>query len=76
MRSMEYIKVFLYSIYMVLLLDACTMKNRIKMTKNYADITNEVSVEKFKRIAAAILKNGDRKTYCNKYNNSPHFKTH
>ncbi|ABG58394.1 hypothetical protein [Cytophaga hutchinsonii] len=37
------------------------------------DITTEVSVEKFNAIAAAVLKQGDRKTYCNRYNNSPHY---
>jgi len=57
-----------------ILLQACCIQNKSKIKKEYMDITQEVSVEKFQAIAAAILKEGDRKFYCNKYNNSPHYK--
>ena len=32
-----------------------------------------LSVENYQRIKDFILKNGDRKTYCNMYNNNPHY---
>ena len=44
------------------------------MDKAHIDITKDLSVYNFQRIASVILKDGDRKTYCNKYNNSPHYK--
>ena len=70
-----YMQNTLYGICIYLLLNAYVMQNRMKEMKgNYVDITTEVSVEKFNMIAAAILKDGDRRPYCNKYNNSPHLK--
>jgi hypothetical protein len=38
------------------------------------DISNFLSKDKFEKIVGFVLKNGDRKTYCNIYNNSPHYK--
>jgi hypothetical protein len=32
-----------------------------------------LSVENFQRIKEFILKNGDRRTYCNMYNHNPHY---
>lgn len=37
-------------------------------------ITEYLSIEEFESIKNMILYNGDRKTYCNRYNNNPHLK--
>jgi len=39
----------------------------------YRDITQILSVSNFESIKKYILKNGDRQTYCNMYNDNPHF---
>lgn len=44
------------------------------MNKEYLNITESLSVDKFTNIVSYILKNGDRTFYCNRYNNSPHYK--
>jgi len=44
------------------------------MQKQYIDLSEELPVEKFQDIVQFILKNGDRQTYCNMYNNNPHYK--
>ena len=44
------------------------------MNKEYLNITESLSVDKFTTIVSYILKNGDRTFYCNRYNNSPHYK--
>jgi hypothetical protein len=43
------------------------------MDKHYLEITEELSVADFQTIVAFVLKSGDRKFYCNKYNYSPHY---
>lgn len=45
-----------------------------KMKRQFADLTEKVTVQKFNDIVTFILKNGDMQTYCNKYNNNPHYK--
>ena len=49
-------------------------QNKEKMQKQYIDLSEELPVEKFQDIVQFILKNGDRQTYCNMYNNNPHYK--
>lgn len=44
------------------------------MQKQLIDLSEELSVKKFQDIVDFILKNGDRRTYCNMYNNNPHYK--
>lgn len=44
------------------------------MENQYIDITKDFSLESFQSIVAFVLKEGDRRFYCNKYNNSPHYK--
>lgn len=44
------------------------------MENQYIAITKEFSVKEFQRIVAFVLKEGDRRFYCNKFNNSPHYK--
>jgi len=44
------------------------------MKRQFADLTEEVTVQSFKDIVSFILKNGDRQTYCNMYNNNPHYR--
>jgi hypothetical protein len=50
------------------------MQKQSKMNTDYIDVTQHVSVGKFQTIASIILKDGDRRPYCNKYNNSPHYR--
>lgn len=40
--------------------------------KDYINITEMLPVEEFNTISQFILQNGDKKTYCNRYNNNPH----
>lgn len=61
-------------IFFILLLSACSTQKQLKMTKDDIDITKDVSVDKFQTIATAILRDGDRRFYCNRYNYSPHYK--
>lgn len=44
------------------------------MENQYITITKEFSVKEFQTIVAFVLKEGDRRFYCNKFNNSPHYK--
>jgi hypothetical protein len=39
----------------------------------YRDITEMLDIYNFERIINFILENGDRQTYCNMYNNNPHY---
>ena len=41
--------------------------------KEFLDVTNKISPEKFIAIKNFILKYGDRRTYCNMYNQNPHY---
>jgi hypothetical protein len=41
--------------------------------KQSIDLTIQLSAQNFQAIVKFILENGNRKTYCNKYNNSPHY---
>ena len=43
------------------------------LSNEYRDITQMCSVQNFETIKNFILKNGDKQTYCNMYNNNPHF---
>jgi hypothetical protein len=43
------------------------------METQLLDLTEHLSVENFQALVKFILKNGERQTYCNKYNNSPHY---
>ena len=38
------------------------------------DISEILSKDDFEKIVQFVLDNGDRKTYCNMYNNNPHYK--
>ncbi len=40
---------------------------------DFLDITYLISYHDFEKIKAYILSKGDRQTYCNKYNNNPHY---
>ncbi len=42
-------------------------------SNEYRDITKNLSVQEFETIKSFILENGDRQTYCNMYNNNPHY---
>ena len=44
------------------------------MENQYVDITKEFSAKEFETIVAFVLKKGDRRFYCNRFNNSPHYK--
>jgi len=67
-------KILCYICLILILNNACVLRKKAKMNKEYVDITETVSVEKFKTIASVILKEGNRTFYCNRYNNSPHYK--
>jgi len=43
------------------------------ISNEYRDITKNLSVQKFDTIKTFILENGDRQTYCNMYNDNPHY---
>jgi hypothetical protein len=57
-----------------MILNSSYAENKEKMEKQSIDLTEEVTVQKFQDIVEFILKNGDRQTFCNKYNNNPHYK--
>jgi hypothetical protein len=58
----------------ILILNNCYAQNKEKMQKQYIDLSEELTVKEFKDMVGFILKNGDRQTYCNMYNNNPHYK--
>ncbi|MDR7212066.1 hypothetical protein [Flavobacterium piscis] len=66
-------KISSYIIFFFILNACCFQKNRT-MENPYIDITKEFSPKEFQTIVAFVLKQGDRRFYCNKYNNSPHYK--
>ncbi|MDR1912051.1 MAG: hypothetical protein LBQ52_06900, partial [Helicobacteraceae bacterium] len=45
------------------------------LTEDYEtkDLKAALEVKTFEAIASFIIKNGDRQTYCNRYNNNPHY---
>ncbi len=63
-----------YYLCFILLFNACSIENKSNMGKYYVDVTENISVEKFKAIVAVILKEGDFKLYSNRYGFSPHYK--
>lgn len=56
------------------ILNACCFQKNKTMENQYVAITKEFSAKEFETIVAVILKGGDRRFYCNKFNNSPHYK--
>lgn len=56
----------------IFILPSCTIKSKgaNKMLKNNDNLFTK---QNFKTIRSYILKNGDRTTYCNMFNNNPHF---
>jgi len=66
-------KALCYLVFCLMMHACCSQKNN-KMNKEHIDITDRFSVDLFRKIASYILEEGGRKTYCNKYNNSPHYK--
>lgn len=62
------------SITLTFMLNACCFQKTKTMENQYTAITKEFSSTEFQTVAAFILKEGDRRFYCNKYNNSPHYK--
>lgn len=44
------------------------------MKNQTVDLTKEVTVKKFRDIVNFVLNNGNRNTYCNKFNNNPCYK--
>ena len=67
-------KKIIFYFYFALALSSCRAQQTEKMEKQYIDITKKISVKNFKAVVGVILLHGDRKTYCNKYNNSPYYK--
>lgn len=45
----------------------------IVQSNEYRDITQKLSVENFESLKNFILQNGDKATYCNMYNENPHY---
>jgi hypothetical protein len=67
-------KIIIYYISFILILNSCNAQNNAKMQKQYIDLSEMLTVKKFQDIVDFILKNGDRQTYCNMFNNNPHYK--
>ncbi len=65
-------------LYIAILLSNCGtndkyMKNKTDLSKEFIEITDNLSVQEFEAIKNFILKNGDQKTYRNFDGNNPHF---
>jgi hypothetical protein len=62
---------------LIIILGCCSDNNRDDKINNnsdeYRDITKNFSIQEFEAIKNFILENGDRQTYCNMYNNNPHY---
>ncbi len=43
-------------------------------TINFIPVSDLITAAEFSRIIAFILEKGDRKFYCNRFNNNPHFR--
>lgn len=54
-------------------LSTFTAKAQTHMKDRYQIITPSLSVTQFEHIKSFILDRGDRRTYCNKYNQNPHY---
>ena len=48
-------------------------QKRYDMNDNCYEISDIINKKDFEKIAEFILTNGDRQTYCNMYNNNPHY---
>lgn len=59
----------------LVILSSCSDKNEFKSTApdSYRDISQKLSVQYFEGIKLFILSRGDRQSYCNLYNNNPHY---
>lgn len=54
----------------------CCCKNKDldeNISNKYIEFTDNFSFQEFESVKDFILKNGDRQTYCNLYNNNPHY---
>jgi hypothetical protein len=67
-------KIIIYYISFTLILNTCYAQNKEKMQKQNIDLSETLTVKKYEAIVEFMLKNGDRQTYCNMYNNNPHYK--
>lgn len=63
----------LISFFIIVILFSCTEKDRISSSDDFRKINDLMSVQDFEDIKSYILTNGDRQTYCNIYNNNPHY---
>jgi len=45
----------------------------VETSEEFLDITHLINYNDFESIKTYILSNGDRQTYCNMYNNNPHY---
>lgn len=63
----------IYSLLNIIIFFACTQIVEGQSSNDFRDITQMITAQEFEAIKSFILNNGDRRTYCNKYNNNPHY---
>ncbi len=63
----------IYILFIMMILFSCTDKDITSSSDMYRNIRDMISIQDFEDIKAYILTNGDRQTYCNIYNESPHY---
>lgn len=66
---MKIIPIFLISLLVV----SCTEKPEDPDYGEFREITSILSVKEFEEIKTFILSNGDQLTFCNMYNDNPHY---
>lgn len=57
----------------LLIIILCSQKVEGQSSNDFHDITPMITTQEFEDIKSFILNNGDRRTYCNKYNSNPHY---
>lgn len=57
----------------LIFLSVFSAKGQQPMEDEFRKITQSLSTPQFENIKSFILEHGDRRTYCNKYNDNPHY---
>ncbi|MCF8358391.1 MAG: hypothetical protein K9H26_06505 [Prolixibacteraceae bacterium] len=60
----------------IFILCCCNDNNRDldeNVSKKYIELTDNFSFQEFESVQEFVFENGDRQTYCNLYNDNPHF---